>query len=144
VDSDGRSEPITDVSLAPLVLQGTGATLPWILLANREVAELSGAPPQSGGTTDVIVLPLNDRLTIRAAIDPASGLVASFELSRREGDGPRMRAVPSDYREVAGIRLPFLEEYLIDGRIAGSFRVTRAIVNPPPDTIVRIPPTGAP
>jgi hypothetical protein len=125
IDRDGKHEPITDVSLAPLVLQGTGAALPWILLANREVVEPSG---------ETIVLRLTPWLTLRVAVAPETGLPASLDLIPREDEGGGMRAFLSDYRTVAGIRIPFAEEYLVDGRPAGSFRATRAVVNPTPET----------
>lgn len=132
LEEDGsRIEPMTPAALFLPALQGTAASLPWILLEGREVAEASPSHTPEGTAVVEITLPLDPRMTLRVTVDAATGLAASLSLVTPSEYEP-MRAVFSDYRDVGGLLLPFREEYSIDAHRAGSFSVTEAALSRAP------------
>jgi predicted Zn-dependent peptidase len=88
--------------------------------------QLEGKPVEA-----VLVSHEAENMTVRFFVDPATGLLAGRTYLGSFGGPPaELTEVYSDYREVAGVKLPFAVEITRQGQRVGSVRVSEIVINP--------------
>lgn len=127
---DGREgwrqgQAVTGPQLDAMVLQAARMALPWNLRERRKSLVDKGTVDRDGKELRVLQLPLGKGMTLDVEIDPSSGRILQSAGRGQEGlHALEFITSYSDFREVAGILVPFREGNYANGVVTGETKLS--------------------
>lgn len=124
LDGSEREDFIASIFRDTLsLLQGYDA--PGFKVELLQAGEVDGRPVEQVMVTDE-----THKLTVRLAIDPQTHLLLKrFYTANIMGAPGEMAETLSDYREVAGVKMPFVSRLELNGQKLGEAKVVEAKIN---------------
>jgi hypothetical protein len=118
--------------LDAMVLQACRAAVPWILIERGAQARRIEDLARDSVALIGIEIPIQDKLWLRAYVDPKSFRVAMSQgMLGHGGMQTQFETVYDDYRSVEGILFAFHEENYASGTHTAFTRFDKVILNPP-------------
>ncbi len=128
----GRLQRVDGPPRLAMEYQLLRSTVPWVLVHHRKLLEDRGEAVRDGASYRRVGLPWSMDLDLTYWVDPVNRRVVWIEgVLRSPGGQTSFLTQYRDFRRVAGLLVPFVEENYAGGRHTGTTRVTAVSFSPP-------------